>query len=162
MCDAGQVVPQQVVVIRAHRLVVRLRAFLRLDSIGITCESRLVVCCVMPGCDSFAGDFAGMLFVSIDGVVFAKAARTEAFADIVVNITPVIAMITNAKTSPTHLMKYLAANRRCMHSAPMKILSAINFSAIVARRVLLSDIAYVATKTSCNIAMRHRVNSSLC
>jgi hypothetical protein len=140
-----QVLPQQVVVIRAHRLAARLRELVRFGESSVNaCESRRVACCVGRGGDSLTGDFAGIFFVATDGVVWGnEGGRIDASADMAVNVATIIATMPNAKKSPTSLMEYLAARRRVMCSAPMNILSSINFAGIVARRFPLSDMAYV-------------------
>ena len=85
------------------------------------------------------------LFLSSESARLAETNCADAFADRVVSITPIIAMTPSAKNSPTDLMECLAAKWRVMYSEHIKILSAVNFEAIVVRRFALSDVAYKPT-----------------
>ena len=107
MRGSGRVVPQQVVVIRAQRLIERFRVFLRARSTGVACDSRRVVCCVEPAGISGSLKFSSVLFVLFSGAVFVCDVCTEAFAGIMDNITPIIAMAANAKNNPVNLMECL-------------------------------------------------------
>ena len=71
--------------------------------------------------------------MSINGVLFTGEACVDALADIAIRLAPIITITPSAKNNPTNLMECLAVKRRVMtFTAPITILFAINFPAIVA------------------------------
>ncbi len=143
--DAGQVFPQHVVVIRAHRLPGGLRAPLRVEDFsGNACGSKRAARCAGRGCRYFAGDFPGVPSVFAEGFAGANdGVCTDAGAGTAASVAAITATIPNALNNPTHFIEHLAAKRRVMYLAPINILSGKKFAGIVAGRVPLWDIAYV-------------------
>ena len=142
-----QALRQQGVVTRAHRLLARLRELLRDDSACSGGEAFFLARGAKVVDSSLVITGVLKLVVPREGELFEDDNWADASADIVVSITLIIATTTSAKNNPTSLIKCLAAKRRVMCSAPVEILSATTFPAIIARRVTLSDVAYIPIKT---------------